>query len=127
MKKHETLAAEIIAGQRAVIEEQINFYEDMRQEFLANAKIMEDKVESLKPYINGDLERISASGYSTCTIINAMENVQSGYYDVLRSLVPEDKLNELDEAITAYIINVGNKVFRQGLINGIVVAKDGIQ
>ncbi len=123
----QSLAMEIIAEQRTVIEEQINFYEDVRQEFLANAKIMEAKVESLKPYINGDLERISTSGYSTCTIINAMENVKADYYDMLRLLVPEDKLNELDEAITSYIINVGSKVFRQGLINGIASAKDGIE
>lgn len=46
----QSLAMEIIAEQRTVIEEQINFYEDVRQEFLANAKIMEAKVESLKPY-----------------------------------------------------------------------------
>lgn len=123
----QSLAMEIIAEQRTVIEEQINFYEDVRQEFLANAKIMEAKVESLKPYINGDLERISTSGYSTCTIINAMENVKADYYDMLRLLVPEDKLNELDKAITSYIINVGSKVFRQGLINGIASAKDGIE
>lgn len=123
----QSLAMEIIAEQQRTIEEQINFYEDVRQEFLANAKIMEAKVESLKPYINGDLERISTSGYSTCTIINAMENVKADYYDMLRLLVPEDKLNELDEAITSYIINVGSKVFRQGLINGIASAKDGIE
>lgn len=123
----QSLAMEIIAEQQRTIEEQINFYEDVRQEFLANAKIMEAKVESLKPYINGDLERISTSGYSTCTIINAMENVKADYYDMLRLLVPEDKLNELDKAITSYIINVGSKVFRQGLINGIASAKDGIE
>lgn len=127
MKMHETLAAEIIAGQRAVIEEQINFYEDMRQEFLANAEKMEAKVQSFKPYINGNQELITTNGYSTCIIVNAMENVKADYYDMLKTLVPEDKLNELDEAITAYIINVGNKVFRQGLINGIAVAKDDIE
>ncbi len=49
----ETLASEIIAEQRAEIEEQIKFYEDLRQSLLVEADKIEKKMNSLREYLAG--------------------------------------------------------------------------
>lgn len=50
MKK---LASEIIAEQRAEIEEQIKFYEDLRQSLLVEVEKIGNKMNSLREYLNG--------------------------------------------------------------------------
>ena len=54
MKKHETLASEIIAEQREKIEEQIKFYEELRQRLLTEVDKIEAKSNSLKEYLEID-------------------------------------------------------------------------
>lgn len=48
------LASEIIAEQRAEIEEQIKFYEELRQSLLTEADKIEAKANSLKEYLEID-------------------------------------------------------------------------
>lgn len=131
----QSLAMEIIAEQKRTIEEQINFYENMRQELLTNAAKMEAKAESLRAYINGDeqddveskgLDRIIISEFSTDIVTNVIESVEDTYSDMLKSLVPKEKLDELDEAIAEYVIETCSAVFRQGFIRGIAAAKGGV-
>ena len=50
MKK---LASEIIAEQRAEIEEQIKFYEDLRQSLLVEVEKRGKKMNSLREYLDG--------------------------------------------------------------------------
>ena len=50
MKK---LASEIIAEQRAEIEEQIRFYEELKQALLADADKIEAKASRLREYLDG--------------------------------------------------------------------------
>lgn len=45
------LASEIIAEQRAEIEDQVKFYEDLRQSLLAEVDKIEKKMNSLREYL----------------------------------------------------------------------------
>lgn len=47
----ETLASEVIVEQRAEIEDQIKFYEDLRQSLLAEVDKIEKKMNSLREYL----------------------------------------------------------------------------
>lgn len=49
----ETLASEVIVEQRAEIEDQIKFYEDLRQNLLVEAEKIEIKANSLREYLDG--------------------------------------------------------------------------
>lgn len=131
----QSLAIEIIAEQQKTIEEQINFYENMRQELLASAAKMEAKAESLRAYINGDeqddveskgLDCIIISEFSTDIVTNVIESVEDTYSDMLESLVAKEEFDKLDEAISIYVVEVSSAVFRQGFIRGIAAAKGGV-
>lgn len=131
----QSLAMEIIAEQQKTIEEQINFYENMRQELLTNAAKIEAKAESLRAYLNGNeqddveskrLDRIITSEYSTDTVANIIDSVEDTYSDMLCEFVPEDKLEEINDKINIYVVEMSRAVFEQGFIRGIAVAKGGV-
>ena len=131
----QSLAMEIIAEQQKTIEEQINFYENMRQELLTNAAKIEAKAESLRAYLNGNeqddveskrLDRIITSEYSTDTVANIIDSVQDTYSNMLCEFVPEDKLEEINDKINIYVVEMSRAVFEQGFIRGIAVAKGGV-
>ncbi len=52
MKKNVSLASEIITDQRKKIEEQIKFYEELKQALLADADKVEAKANGLREYLN---------------------------------------------------------------------------
>lgn len=54
MKKHEALASEIITERGEKIEEQIKFYEELKQSLLTEADKIEAKANSLKEYLEID-------------------------------------------------------------------------
>ena len=53
MKKNVSLASEIITDQRKKIEEQIKFYEELKQALLADADKIEVKASRLREYPDG--------------------------------------------------------------------------
>ena len=131
----QSLAMEIIAEQQKTIEEQINFYENMRQELLTNAAKIEAKAESLRAYLNGDeqddveskrLDRIITSEYSTDTVANVIDSVEDTYSDMLCEFVPEDNLEEINDKINIYVVEMSRAVFEQGFIRGVAADRSGV-
>ena len=73
-----------------------------------------------------NIDKIITSEFSTVSVINAIENVEDTYSDMIESFAPKDKQEELEEKINLYVSKISKVAFKQGFVRGIANVMESV-